>query len=205
MPDTISLIAGLGNPGSSYEQTRHNAGFWFLDALAERYHADFHQESRFHGSTARATVDDCQVHLLKPATYMNRSGQSVATLSRYFKIPVTRILVVHDDLDLNAGIVRVKQGGGHGGHNGLRDIIAAFGGETEFYRLRIGIGHPGNSRDVVDYVLRKPEQQERSAIDEAIDAALASLPRLLDGDIASVQQQLHSRGDGESPSRQRTV
>ena len=169
-----------------------------MDALARQYHIDFSHESRFHGLTARATIGESTVHLLKPGAYMNRSGQSVSALSRYYKIPVNQVLIVHDDLDLDVGTVRLKQGGGHGGHNGLRDIIASYGGDAGFYRFRIGIGHPGSSRDVVDYVLQKPTKQEMEAISQAIDAALECLPGLLDGEISKVQQQLHSRGKAAS-------
>ena len=169
-----------------------------MDALADQYHVDFGHESRFHGLTARATIGESAVYLLKPGAYMNRSGQSVAALCRYYKIPVSQVLIVHDELDLDAGTVRLKQGGGHGGHNGLRDIITNFSGDAGFYRLRIGIGHPGNSREVVDYVLQKPGKQDRESIDMAIDAALDCLPWLLDGEIGRVQQQLHSRGSASS-------
>ena len=198
MSAAIALIAGLGNPGSSYEPTRHNAGFWFMDALAKQYHVSFANESRFHGQTARVTIGECPLYLLKPGAYMNRSGQSVAALCRYYRIPVSQVLIVHDELDLDAGTVRLKQGGGHGGHNGLRDIITSFSGDAGFYRMRIGIGHPGNSREVVDYVLQKPGKQDRESIGLAIDAALESLPALLEGDVGRVQQQLHSRGKASS-------
>jgi len=189
----MKLIVGLGNPGSGYEQTRHNAGFWFVDTLAARNNATFHHEKRFHGDVATVSWHGERVYLLKPSTYMNRSGLSVAALSRFYRIPVPEILVAHDELDLGIGVLRVKSGGGHGGHNGLRDIITACANDAGFMRLRIGIGHPGNSKQVVDYVLQKPSAEERQEIDSAIDEAVAMMPELHGGELAQVQQKLHSR------------
>lgn len=187
----IELIVGLGNPGSEYRDTRHNAGFWWLDEVAESGAADLRPEARFHGETARAILHGHAVRLLKPTTYMNRSGQAVAALAGFYRIPVESILVVHDEIDLEPGIVRLKQGGGHGGHNGLRDIIAALGSK-EFYRLRLGVGHPGHSDDVVDYVLRKPRLEERQEVDRAMAKALRWLPEILSNQIQRAMTGLHT-------------
>jgi PTH1 family peptidyl-tRNA hydrolase len=189
----MKLIVGLGNPGSGYEQTRHNAGFWFVDALAEQNNADFRHDKRFHGHVASVEWHGERVYLLKPATYMNRSGLAVAAMSRFYRIQTEDILIAHDELDLGVGALRVKSGGGHGGHNGLRDIITACGNDAGFMRLRIGIGHPGNSKQVVDYVLRKPSADERVEIEAAIKKAVELMPTLHAGDVQQVQQTLHSR------------
>jgi PTH1 family peptidyl-tRNA hydrolase len=193
LTETLSLIVGLGNPGSGYEQTRHNAGFWFVDALAQRYAVQFRDEKRFHGAVATLELNGSRVYLLKPYTYMNRSGQSVAALCRFYRIPVSGVLVAHDELDINVGAVRLKCGGGHGGHNGLRDIVSANSNDADFLRLRIGIGHPGDSSKVVGYVLHKPSIDERVEIDAAIEDAVAVVPLLQGGDLQQAQQQLHSR------------
>jgi len=189
----MKLIVGLGNPGTGYQHTRHNVGFWFVDALAELNRGVFRSEKRFHGELATIELNGSRLYLLKPMTYMNRSGQAVAALSRFYRIPVQDILVVHDDLDIDVGELRIKSGGGHGGHNGLRDIIASCGNDVDFLRLRIGIGHPGNSKQVVDYVLQKPLPEELNDIDAAIQEALTTIPMLLNGDLSQVQQKLHSR------------
>jgi PTH1 family peptidyl-tRNA hydrolase len=193
LTSSITLIAGLGNPGSGYEETRHNAGFWFVDALAKHFGVQFHEEKRFHGAMATLQINGTRVYLLKPLTYMNRSGQAVAALSRFYRIPVSEILVAHDELDIDVGALRVKSGGGHGGHNGLRDIVSSLGNDAGFMRLRIGIGHPGDSKQVVNYVLHRPSVGERAAIDVAIEDALAVVPLLQSGDMQQAQQQLHSR------------
>jgi len=187
----IDLIVGLGNPGSSYVSTRHNAGFWLIEKLADN--ATFKQETRFHGEVASIEHDGRRIYLLKPSTYMNRSGQAVASLSRYYKIAAENILVVHDELDLSAGDVRLKIGGGHGGHNGLRDIASALGGNKGFMRLRIGIGHPGDSKQVVDYVLKKPSKDELAQIEIAIESSLDVMPLVLDGDLPQAQNRLHNK------------
>ncbi|MEO5573877.1 MAG: aminoacyl-tRNA hydrolase [Gammaproteobacteria bacterium] len=191
----ISLIVGLGNPGPDYAQTRHNAGFWLIDALAQSHGASFKQESRFHGAVCKISPPRSngsrECWLLKPATFMNRSGQAVASLAGFYKIPVTHILVVHDDLDLPVGTVRIKQGGGHGGHNGLRDISAHLG--DDFLRLRIGIGHPGKGNDVTAYVLNRAPKTEQTLIQDGIDNALSVLPLMLCGDLERAMHQLHSR------------
>ncbi|MGD2137771.1 MAG: aminoacyl-tRNA hydrolase [Gammaproteobacteria bacterium] len=187
----IQLVVGLGNPGPKYEQTRHNAGFWFVDAVARRYTAQFRAESRYRSDVARCRIDGADCRLQKPVDFMNRSGRPVAALAGFFRIPRGGILVAHDDLDLPPGTVRLKQGGGHGGHNGLRDLIPQLGG-PDFLRLRIGIGHPGHRDDVVDYVLRPATREERSNIDEAIDEALRVLPEIVEGKLDRAMQELHT-------------
>lgn len=186
----VQLIVGLGNPGAEYEGTRHNAGFWFADAVARGAGAAFRRESKFHGELCKATVAGNPLWLLKPMTYMNRSGLSVATLSRFYKIPPEQILVAHDELDLPPGAVRLKQGGGHGGHNGLRDISAQLG--PNYLRLRLGIGHPGHAGAVTGYVLGRPSGADRDRIEEAVAEAVASLPSVLEGDMARAMNRLHS-------------
>lgn len=189
----MKLIVGLGNPGSGYQHTRHNAGFWFIDELAAEHRATFQPEKRFHGDVAKIDLHGNKVYLLKPGTYMNRSGQSVAALSRFYRIPTEDILVAHDELDIDVGKLRLKVGGGHGGHNGLRDIISIGGNDAGFTRLRIGIGHPGNSKQVVDYVLQKPLSDERISIDAAIKDAVEVMPMIMTGELSKAQQILHSR------------
>ncbi len=187
----LTLIAGLGNPGAKYDQTRHNAGFWFLDQLAARFHASFRNESKFHGEACNITYQGRQIHLLKPMTYMNESGRAVAAMARFYKVPVAQILVVHDELDLPAGSIKLKCGGGHGGHNGLRDMAAL--GSKDYWRLRVGIGHPGNKNLVVDYVLKAPSKADRQQIDLAIDNGLDITEQMLDGEMEKAMHQLHSK------------
>ncbi len=188
----FDLIVGLGNPGAKYEHTRHNAGFWLLDRLAASVGAGFREERRFQGQVAVMDVAGETCRLLKPATFMNHSGQSIAALLQYYKFTPERLLVVHDDIDLEPGCVRLKRGGGHGGHNGLRHIIQALG-SREFQRLRIGVGHPGARDQVVDYVLRRPAPTERALIDEAIGEALAQMPLILQGGLEQAMRVLHAR------------
>jgi PTH1 family peptidyl-tRNA hydrolase len=190
----IQLIVGLGNPGTEYEPTRHNAGFWFVDELARRCQQNFRVEARFHSEIARCVLQGAECRLQKPQTYMNRSGQAVRALMQFFRIPVEQILVVHDELDLPAGTIKLKKGGGHGGHNGLRDLISHLG-NAAFYRLRIGIDHPGHKDQVVDYVLKQPGKQERRSIDDAIDAALDVMPAVLAGHMEKAMHSLHSRNN----------
>jgi len=196
MGASIRLVVGLGNPGREHEATRHNAGFWFADALAARLSSAFVSEGKFHGRVARAAGD---VRLLKPGTYMNLSGRSVAALTRFFAIASPEILVVHDELDLLPGEVKLKFGGGNAGHNGLRDIDLQLG-TAEFWRLRLGIGHPRDSaipqQEVVDYVLRPPGAAERTAILEAIDKGLDAWPAIAAGDFERAMLLLHTK---ESP------
>ena len=188
----VQLIVGLGNPGSGYARTRHNAGFWFVEALASRYHLTLRPERKFQGVTSRWRGEGFDVHLLCPLTYMNHSGRAVAALARFHRIPPEAMLVVHDEIDLPPGAVRLKRGGGHGGHNGLRDIIAATG-TREFGRLRLGVGHPGHSDQVVRYVLHAPGQQEQQAIEGAITDAAETASLLAAGDWGRAQQTLHTR------------
>jgi PTH1 family peptidyl-tRNA hydrolase len=193
MGDPISLIVGLGNPGAQYEPTRHNAGFWFLDLLARQANSGFRLESKFYGELAKVNLGGVPLWLLKPTTFMNRSGQAVAALANYYKIDAASILVAHDELDLPPGQLRLKQGGGHAGHNGLRDTIAHSG--KEFYRLRIGIGRPQQSgRPVTDYVLGCPGRPEREAIDDALDDAARTIELIVQGEQVKAMNRLHSRG-----------
>jgi len=186
----FDLVVGLGNPGPAYEQTRHNVGFWWLDELAARHRCSFKAESRHGGEVCRIRLGSHEPRLLKPMTFMNRSGQAVQSLAAFFRLPPERILVAHDDLDLPAGSVRLKKGGGHGGHNGLRDIIARLG--KEFYRLRIGIGHPGHKDMVTDYVLGRPPAIDREAIERALTEAADAFPAMLEGQLDRAMQRLHT-------------
>jgi PTH1 family peptidyl-tRNA hydrolase len=169
----LSIIAGLGNPGPEHQLTRHNAGFWFVDALARAQGAQFRSHSRYHGEICRVALDGREVVLLKPHTYMNRSGLAIRALLDYIKAPVGELLVVHDELDLPPGAARFKLGGGHGGHNGLRDTITHCG--AEFWRLRLGIGHPGDRSQVIDYVLQRASAADEDAIVASIRASLDAL------------------------------
>jgi PTH1 family peptidyl-tRNA hydrolase len=192
-PSSIRLIAGLGNIGAEYERTRHNAGFWFVDALAKKNGANFASERKFHGEVARLRTGGSDVWLLKPGTYMNRSGQAVVALALYYKILPTEILVVHDELDLPAGSVKIKRGGGSAGHNGLKDIHAHLT-TPDFWRLRLGIGHPrtlGLPQEVVDFVLHPPGRDDEAAILKAIDEGTAIVPQLLDGQFERAMMKLH--------------
>lgn len=198
MTAPIRLIVGLGNPGSEYEATRHNAGFWLADQVAGDLRAAFAFEKSFFGEVAKARHAGEQVLLLKPATYMNRSGQAVGALARFYKIPSEQVLVLHDELDLLPGQVKIKQGGGHAGHNGLKDIQAALGGPN-FWRIRIGIGHPrtlGLAQQVADFVLHPPRREEQAEIDAVLDRCRAIVPALLDGEFTQATRQLH---DGNRP------
>jgi PTH1 family peptidyl-tRNA hydrolase len=186
------MIVGLGNPGPQYEATRHNAGFWFVEALARRQLADLRKESKFKGWVARTIIDGNTLWLLMPDTFMNRSGQAAQVLANFYKIPVEQILVVHDELDLPPGTARLKQGGGHGGHNGLRDLIEKLGSK-DFYRLRIGIGHPGHKSQVHNYVLNRPPEDERISMERTIDDALAVMPLILQGEWQKAMNELHSK------------
>ncbi|MCB1878306.1 MAG: aminoacyl-tRNA hydrolase [Chromatiales bacterium] len=194
MSDTspLRMIVGLGNPGGQYQDTRHNVGFWLVERLATEYGAPLRAENKFHGAVAKARIGDQECWLLTPTTFMNRSGQSVSALAGFYKIAPGEILVVHDELDLEPGTVRLKRAGGHGGHNGLRDIISALG-SPDFHRLRIGIGHPGDRNQVVNFVLSNPSKSDRQLIDEAIDRALTEIPSLLRGEAQITMNRLHSR------------
>jgi PTH1 family peptidyl-tRNA hydrolase len=185
------IVAGLGNPGPEHQLTRHNAGFWFVDVLARRHGGEFRDYRKYSGETARITVSGREIILLKPTTYMNRSGLSIRQLSDFFKIAPQEILVAHDELDLPVGSVRLKQGGGHGGHNGLRDTIAHLG--DTFWRLRLGIGHPGNKSEVIDYVLTRAPLTEEESILDAINTAADCLPLLIEQGAERAMTKLHSR------------
>jgi len=187
----IHLIVGLGNPGPDYAATRHNVGFWFVDDLAAAHGGVFRAEGKFHGELCRLTIGGADVRLLKPTTYMNRSGQSVAAVSRYFDIRPEAILIAHDELDLPVGKVRLKQGGGHAGHNGLRDTIGVLG-SPDFWRLRIGIDHPGNRGQVIGYVLGRPSQEDAVSIRDALDQAAGVTGDLLTGRYQAAMNRLHS-------------
>ena len=188
---SVQLIVGLGNPGDKYEQTRHNAGFWFVDEVARQYGVEFRPETKFLGLAARIQANGMDFWLLKPTTFMNRSGQSIQALAKFYKIPVENILVVHDELDLPPGTAKLKVGGGHGGHNGLRDMIAAMG--KNFMRLRLGIGHPGHRDLVVDYVLKNCSKADRQLIDDISYEATKVIPDLVKGDSAKAMQELHTK------------
>lgn len=189
---TIQLIVGLGNPGPEYEQTRHNAGFWWVDAIAREHGASLSVESKFHGWAGRLKTGGHEAWLLKPSTFMNRSGQAVAALARFYRIPTENILVVHDELDLPPGAAKMKKSGGHGGHNGLKDIVAHLG-SNDFWRLRLGIGHPGDAREVVNFVLRAPSREESDLIASAMEASTRLLPDLLAGQFEVAMLKLHTK------------
>ena len=193
---TIRLIAGLGNPGPQYEQTRHNAGAWLIEALCRRYQLTLKSDSKYHGSTAKICLPSGDVHLLIPGTFMNRSGQAVQALANYYKIEPEEILVAHDELDFDAGTVRLKLAGGHGGHNGLRDIINKLGGSRDFYRLRIGIGHPGDKSQVHNYVLGRPSVADRQNIERSIEDIERVIETIISGDMAAAMNTLHTDTKG---------
>ncbi len=188
----INLIAGLGNPGSQYEQTRHNAGFWFVDEIARQYGGHFRVESKFNAEVCKLTVEGKTVWLMKPPTFMNRSGQPVRALANFYKIPFEEILIAHDELDLEPGTAKLKTGGGHGGHNGLRDLISQLGNKG-FNRLRLGIGHPGHRDQVSDFVLHRPTKNEQIDIERTIDDALRVLPELMAGEWEKAMHKLHTK------------
>ena len=187
----IKLIAGLGNPGVKYDKTRHNAGFWFVDELAKRYSGSFKLEAKFSGECCKIEIAGKSVWLIKPTTFMNRSGLSVKQLSSFFKIPTEQILIAHDELDIGPGTLRLKSGGGHGGHNGLRDLHAQIG--KEYWRLRMGIGHPGAANKVADYVLSRPSAADEVEIMNSIDRAADEIERIVSGDMQKVMNTLHTK------------
>ncbi len=187
----IKLFVGLGNPGTEYEATRHNAGFWWVDALARELKLSLVADRSYHGLVARGNVNGQTVWLLEPQTYMNLSGKSVAALARFFKIAPQDILVVHDELDVPPGQAKLKFGGGHGGHNGLRDIHAQLG-TGDYWRLRLGIGHPGDKNQVADWVLKKPSPDEREAIEGCVARTLKAAPELLAGDMTKATLVVHT-------------
>ena len=194
----IRLIVGLGNPGPEYAATRHNAGFWFVDEVAARLRTTLAPERGYFGLAARTNVAGNPVWLLEPTTYMNLSGKSVAALARFFKIEPAEILVAHDELDLLPGQVKLKQGGSHAGHNGLKDIHAQLG-SGDYWRLRIGIGHPGVKAQVIDYVLKKPSPEHRVEIEKSIEQALTGLDLLLAGDVERATMKINARPPRPKP------
>ena len=187
----LKLIVGLGNPGPEHVDTRHNAGFWCVDRLVAACGGSLRPHARYHGEVGRVTIEGREVWLLKPTTYMNRSGLSVHALADYMRIKPEDILVVHDELDLPCGTLRMKLGGGAGGHNGLKDIITQVG--DAFWRLRLGIGHPGNRHEVIDYVLRRAPREEQALLDGAVGAAVEAIPRLFVDGAEKVMNSLHRR------------
>jgi PTH1 family peptidyl-tRNA hydrolase len=196
----IRLLVGLGNPGPEYEATRHNAGFWFIDEVARSLRVSLAPERSYFGLAARANLPSGPVWLLEPMTFMNLSGKSVAALARFFKIAPNEILVAHDELDLMPGQVKMKLGGSHAGHNGLKDIQAQLG-SADFWRLRLGIGHPGVRAEVVDYVLRKPMAEQREAIEKSIEQAITALPLMLDGDMERALMKVHAKPPRPKPPK----
>ena len=190
----IKLVVGLGNPGAEYEKTRHNAGFWFVDALAERQFLTFQNEAKFFGGHCRS-VGLKPISILRPNTFMNLSGKSVAACALFYKYAVDEVLVVHDELDLDPGVVRLKQGGGHGGHNGLRDIIAHFG--KDFFRMRIGVGHPGHASKVLSWVLSRASGPDEISIHSAIERALDEMNNITNDQLQVAMTTLHTKPSGE--------
>lgn len=188
----IQLIVGLGNPGAEYANTRHNAGEDLVRLFADKLGAPLSNDPKFFGLSAKASFKGKDLRLLVPTTFMNRSGQAVGALANFFKIPVESILVVHDELDLAPGIARLKKGGGHGGHNGLKDIQAALGNNPNFARLRIGIGHPGAAPLVANFVLKRAPQNEQELIEQAINKSIAVLPEVIAGDWNKAMKDLHT-------------
>ena len=199
--DTIKLIVGLGNPGKEYERTRHNAGYWWVDAIAAARRATWKKETKFSGWTTRVDEDGAEFLLLKPSTYMNESGRSVSAVMRFFKIDPGQMLVVHDELDLPPGAVKMKRGGGTGGHNGLTDIADSLDSK-DFWRLRVGIGHPGDKDLVADYVLDKARRVEQDAIDPPFERSLELLPRLAKGKVIDAMTWLHTDPEAEAKRRE---
>jgi PTH1 family peptidyl-tRNA hydrolase len=194
----LQLVVGLGNPGPEHAATRHNAGFWFVDELARRHDGWLKPEHRYSADAGRITVAGVALWLLKPMSYMNRSGLSVRAFCDYLQVPSQQVLVVHDELDLPPGVARLKQGGGAGGHNGLKDVISHVG--EDFWRLRIGIGHPGHRDDVIDYVLERASAVEERLMREAIELAVAEFPRLLTEGAGPMMNRLHAKpAEQEAP------
>jgi PTH1 family peptidyl-tRNA hydrolase len=189
----LKLIVGLGNPGGQYARTRHNAGWWFVDALLAQHHGSWRHERQLQVELARLSTQSCEVWLAKPQAFMNRSGAPVTALAAFYRIEPSEILIVHDDIDLPPGVARFKLGGGHGGHNGVRDVIAHLG--ADFWRLRLGVGHPGTKDQVLDAVLDRPRPGEQELIDESMRRALECMPELLRGDGQKAMHRLHSGND----------
>ncbi len=192
MSEAIKLIVGLGNPGKEYAATRHNAGFWWVDECVRLHNANYKADSKFHGLIAKANLHGHEVLLLKPQTFMNVSGRSVGAVAQFYKIEPAQMLVVHDELDLPPGSAKLKLGGGHGGHNGLKDIIAHLGSK-DFWRLRLGIGHPGDRAEVVNFVLNAPRKEEQVLIEEAMQHAQEVAPLIIEGKLEAAMLKLHSQ------------
>ncbi|WP_114909435.1 aminoacyl-tRNA hydrolase [Haemophilus haemolyticus] len=188
----IKLIVGLGNPGDKYTDTRHNAGQWLIERLARRFNVSLNPESKFFGKTARSLVNGKEVRLLVPTTFMNLSGKAVGALASFYRIKPEEILVIHDELDLPPGTAKLKQGGGHGGHNGLKDIVAQLGNNNNFYRLRIGIGHPGHRDLVAGYVLNKPSPTDRDALEKVLDEATDCVEMIFKDGMVKATNRLNS-------------
>jgi PTH1 family peptidyl-tRNA hydrolase len=199
----IRLLVGLGNPGPEYEATRHNAGFWWLDEVARSLRATLTPERSYYGLVARVNRPEGPIWLLEPMTFMNLSGKSVAALARFFKIEPDEILIAHDELDLMPGQVKIKLGGSHAGHNGLKDIHAQLG-SGDYWRLRLGIGHPGVKAEVINYVLRRPPLEEREAIEKCIAQSLTALDLLLDGDMERAMMKIHAKPPRPKPPKPAT-
>jgi PTH1 family peptidyl-tRNA hydrolase len=199
MASAIRVVAGLGNPGARYHDTRHNAGAWFVQRVAAVHGAEFRSAPRLFGEVAELRLGATLVRLLKPVTFMNESGRSVGAIARYYAVPPEAVLVAHDEIDLPPGAVRLKRGGGHGGHNGLRDIVAQLGSPA-FARLRIGIGHPGHRDQVIGYVLSRPSAQERALIDDAVGRAVAHFDDMIGKGLEQVMNDLHRQPDGGAAS-----
>jgi len=187
----INLIVGLGNPGREYEATRHNAGFWWVDRFVQQNKINFKADAKFHGLVARGQIQGREIHFLKPQNFMNVSGRAVGAMAQFYKIAPENILVAHDELDLSPGVAKLKLGGGHGGHNGLKDIIAHLG-SRDFWRLRIGIGHPGERAEVVNYVLNPPRREEAELIEPALQRALDVSDLIIEGKLEAAMLKLHS-------------
>ncbi|AJR07722.1 aminoacyl-tRNA hydrolase [Photobacterium sp. BZF1] len=192
MSNNIRLLVGLANPGAEYARTRHNAGAWVVEELARIHNVSLREEAKYFGQTGRIQTNGQDLRLLIPSTYMNLSGKSVAALAKFFQIKPEEIMVAHDELDLPPGVAKFKKGGGHGGHNGLRDIISKMGNNKDFYRLRIGIGHPGDKNKVAGFVLGKAPAKEQENIDAAVDEAVRCMDILLKDGLNKAQNRLHS-------------
>jgi PTH1 family peptidyl-tRNA hydrolase len=193
MPKPIRIIAGLGNPGEEYQRTLHNAGFWFVDALARKYGGSFRYEKKFDADYCRINLHGEDVWLVKPQNYMNQSGSPIRGVLDYYRLHVGELLVAHDEIDLPPGTVRLKEGGGHGGHNGLRDIMQHC--SADFLRLRLGVGHPGEKHQVTNYVLKRGSSDAEAAIERNINEAMDVMPLLIAGDIAGAMKQLHTKDE----------
>ena len=191
MTKPIRIIAGLGNPEEKYERTLHNAGFWFVDELARKYGGSFRYEKKFDADYCRVNLHGEDVWLVKPQSYMNCSGQPIRGMMDYYRLRTNQLLVAHDEIDLPPGTVRLKEGGGHGGHNGLRDIIKHCG--NEFLRLRLGVGHPGEKHKVTNYVLKRGSADTEAAVERNIDDAVAVMPELVDGNFGAAMKKLHTK------------